>query len=164
MDVLRVLGLLRDLAHDRDIATVALDHLPHHRNDAARGSTAKAQIMDVAFSIEAKPTVRRDRPGKLKLTCRKDRPSFIGKGTEQWFDIGDGNGGLPITPCQPEQEHGISDRQAAILVALEKHDESDPGVPLSQNAVLKLAGVKKGSQFESAYTNWLLMGRSSAKQ
>lgn len=71
-DALTALQPMRDLAH-RGVTTIAIDHLPHHREDAARGSTAKGQITEVAFSIQARPPVTRTTPGKLKLVCRKDR-------------------------------------------------------------------------------------------
>lgn len=148
MDVIRTLGMLRNVAHDRGIGAVALDHLPHHRNDAARGSTAKAQIMDVAFSVEALPPVRRDRAGKLKLVCRKDRPSLIGKGAETWLSIGDGEGGLPIAPMAETERAKLSDTQVEIVSALQSYAEAHPVDPkLSGKSVLKLVGITGGRRY-----------------
>lgn len=150
-DVVRTLGMMRNVAHDRGIACVALDHLPHHRTDAARGSTAKAQIMDVAFSIEAMPPVRRDSPGKLKLTCRKDRPSLIGKGAETWLSIGDGAGGLPIRELDRAEDAGSwSDLQVGMLEELRKHHEATGGEDIGVTALLALVGVTSGRKFASA--------------
>lgn len=149
-DVLRTLSVLRNVAHDRNIATVAIDHLPHHRTDAARGSTAKAQIADVAFSIEASPPVRRDRPGKLKLTCRKDRPSLIGKGRELWLRIGDGEGGLPIVPVEVEQSKW-DDTAVALISALQTWNDENPGEEIGTTALIKLAGFPtSGRKFMQA--------------
>lgn len=151
MDVIRTLGMLRNVAHDRGIAAVALDHLPHHRNDAARGSTAKAQIMDVAFSIEALPPVRRERAGKLKLVCRKDRPSMIGKGTETWLSIGDGEGGLPIAPLDREAEQGTwSETQVGLISKLTDWCEDNPGQDIGVTPLLALLGVTGGRKFAEA--------------
>jgi hypothetical protein len=158
-DVLRTLSVLRNIAHDRDIATVAIDHLPHHRSDAARGSTAKAQIADVAFSIEASPPVRRDQAGKLKLTCRKDRPSLIGKGRTIWLRIGDGEGGLPIVPIEVE-ESKWDETAVALISALQTWNDDNPGEEIGTTALIKLAGFPtSGRKFTQASAALVALSR-----
>jgi hypothetical protein len=146
-DALIVLAPLRDLAHREDgPAVIAADHLPHARDNAARGTTAKGALTDVAFQVETPHPVTRTRTGDIKLTCRKDRPSLIGKGTELWHTVGDGEGGLPIkriaTPGDLRDE--LSEDGASMILGLERYATAHEGREwLSRPKVYDQCGLSK---------------------
>jgi hypothetical protein len=146
-DALIVLAPLRDLAHRADgPAVIAADHLPHARDNAARGTTAKGALTDVAFQVETPHPVTRTRAGDVKLTCRKDRPSLIGKGSELWHTVGDGEGGLPIkriaTPGDLTDQ--LSEDGAAMIVKLGNFATANPDNPwLSKEKVYDVCGLAR---------------------
>jgi len=146
-DTLKALAPLRDLAHtEGGPAVVTADHLPHARDNASRGTTAKGALSDVAYSVETPHPVRRDAAGDIKLVCRKDRPSLIGNGSEIWFTIGDGQGGLPIaridTPGKLTDD--LSEDGATMIVRLEDYAERNPSNPwLSKEKVYDLCPFAK---------------------
>ena len=152
-DTLKALAPLRDLAHrPNGPAVIAADHLPHARDNAARGTTAKGALVDVAFQVETPHPVTRDRAGDIKLTCRKDRPSLIGKGSEVWFTVGDGNGGLPIRHIETPGKltDGLSEDGASMIVRLQAYAEDNPRNPwLSTEATFKQAGLAKSRKREA---------------
>jgi AAA domain len=151
-DTLIALAPLRDLAHaENGPAVLIADHLPHARESAARGSTAKGALIDVAFQVETPHPVTRVQAGDIKLTCRKDRPSLIGMRSEIWHTVGDGAGNLPIQRIETPGRitDAFSEDQAAMIVGLEKHAEANPGNPwLSREATLMAAGLGKSQKRE----------------
>lgn len=146
-DTLIVLAPLRDLAHSEDgPAVIAADHLPHARDNAARGSTAKGALTDVAYQVETPHPVTRERPGDIKLTCRKDRPSLLGKGSEIWHTVGDGEGNLPIRRIATPGDLGaeLTDDGATMLIKLEAYANANPDNPwLSRPKVYDACGLAK---------------------
>ena len=84
-----------------------------------------------------------ERMGRLKFTCRKDRPARVGVGTELWYSIGSGEGDrrLPIEPIEKPGEPGLNAYQSAAIKALRTRAEQHPDDAwLSEKPVSKLAG------------------------
>jgi hypothetical protein len=155
-DALTALAPLRDLAHQEDgPAVIVADHLPHARDNAARGSTAKKALDDVSYQVETPHPVTRTQAGDIKLTCRKDRPSRIGKNTEIWFTVGDGAGNLPIQRIQTPGKitDDLSEDGVKMIVALEKYAEKNPGNPwLTERSAIKEAGLVRTKKREDELT------------
>ncbi len=81
----------------------------------ARGASTKDADADLTYRFDATEPPTRTSVGKLRVVCQKDRESARGEGWndsrhsrfgERWYDVGDGAGGLPITPAdQPSEAH-----------------------------------------------------------
>jgi hypothetical protein len=96
-----------------------------------RGAGAKLADTDVNWYVEASERFDRDHAGRIRLTNHKDREGVLA--AELQFAIGDGQGGLPITPVEAGQDTGVSGLRSAVVAALAEH--SSPEKPLSQRQV-----------------------------
>jgi hypothetical protein len=133
-------------------ATVVIDHTGVS-GGRARGSTAKGQAVDVELDFTLASPLRRDHIGKLEVVCRKDRTTEIGLGRKWAYEIGDGDGGLPISEADPNALSDPSDAWgevgAKLREALRKHDLAarDAGADdrsITQSALCDRAGITKG--------------------
>jgi hypothetical protein len=131
-----VIGLKR-----RGATVVVIDHPTKDQKASnpyvGRGAGAKADDADLAYFTVAEEPFKRDRIGKVRVVCHKDRESVIGTGGlwrpskdsdlgEQWFQVGDAQGGLPVLPI--EQPDPVKD---------------DGGVPKVERMVNAMAGAMR---------------------
>jgi hypothetical protein len=136
-DSLKVLGPLSALAQ-QGTAVIVLGHPGHSDATRERGSSAKGPAVDVRYQVQTAPPVTLDRIGKIKLTCRKDRPAFVGVNSEIWYSIGSGEGDrrLPIEQIEKPGEGGLNAFQSELLNALrdytDKHPEQSPMLTLGK--------------------------------
>lgn len=92
---------------------------------AGRGTGAKAFGADFVWYVERFEKFAPDRVGKIKLTLHKDRegvlPDLLG------FEVGDGHGGLTLTPIDPPKGSPIDDQAIeAVTNVLEQDGWSSP--------------------------------------
>jgi hypothetical protein len=158
-DARRLLSIMRAVSRQGNApAVITIDHTGV-AGMRARGSTAKGQAVDVEFEFALTTKLTRAQAGKLVLSCRKDRTSDIGNGTKLAFDIGDGNGALPVVAADPNTDNSDPWGQvgAALREALRQYnrDARDAGAAdhtVAQEKLCELAGIPQGKQREQAKT------------
>jgi hypothetical protein len=88
------------VAREHAAAVVVVDHLPKIENGSryARGSSAKLQIVDVAFLVEAIRPFSRQQDGLLTLTVAKDRRGYLHRRHDVRVLVEDGQMAIEVTP------------------------------------------------------------------
>lgn len=75
----------------------------------ARGASTKDADADLTYRFDATEPPTRTSTGMLRVVCQKDREAARGDGWsdsrysrfgERWYTVGDGAGGLPISPAE----------------------------------------------------------------
>jgi hypothetical protein len=158
-DALKVLGPLSDYAHGKQDrpgpAVIVLGHPGHGDASRERGSSAKGPAVDVRYQVTACPPVTPERAGRLKFTCRKDRPAQVGVGTELWAAIGSGESDrkLPIDWVDAPGKEGLNAYQGAAIKAMREHAEINPSdvVGRSEKTISKDAGYGRATK----HVDWL---------
>jgi len=109
----------------------------------ARGAGSKLADTDVSWYVEAIHNFDRETVGKVELTRKKDREGRLPERLA--FEVGDGDGALPVRQVEIENEESRNEREAGlrgkVLAALQEH--STPEQPLSGNQIVQLAHGRK---------------------
>jgi energy-coupling factor transporter ATP-binding protein EcfA2 len=109
----------------------------------ARGAGSKLADTDVSWYVEAVHNFDRETVGKVELTRKKDREGRLPERLA--FEVGDGNGALPVRQVEIENEESQGKREAGlrgrVLAALQEH--STPEQTLSGNQIVQLVHGRK---------------------
>jgi adenylylsulfate kinase-like enzyme len=91
-------------AKKHGLTVVVIDHITKTGQDSqyARGAGTKEADTDVHWRAIKVTEFDRNNAGVVQLVRKKDREGFFPQA--QWFAVGDGAGGLPVTPCDPPTE------------------------------------------------------------
>jgi hypothetical protein len=125
-------------AREAGATVIVVDHVPKGATRSTpypRGAGAKLADTDAHWYVEAAERFDREHAGKLQLTNHKDREGVLAP--ELYFDVGDGEGRLPITAAKAEGSPG-SGLDDAVIATLAKHAPAEDDA-ISQNQVEKLA-------------------------
>lgn len=133
-------------AREAGATVIVIDHVIKGATKAtpyARGAGSKLADTDVMWYVERIKPFDRATVGKLELTRSKDRIGCLPEAVA--FEIGDGQGGLPLKVVEVDDEGNRSLRAAGIrgrvLSALEEH--SSPEKKLSGRQVVALTTGKE---------------------
>lgn len=88
-----------------DLPMVVIDHVTKSdKGDSryARGAGAKLADTDVNYKLTVLDPFTRDHAGMVELRQTKDRFGYVP--VAQWLKIGDGNGRLPVVPCDGPED------------------------------------------------------------
>lgn len=91
-------------AKQHHLVLVVIDHISKGAQESrySRGAGSKQADTDVHWRAIKVTEFDRNNAGCVMLVRKKDRPGIFPQA--QWFAVGDGAGGLPVTPCDPPQE------------------------------------------------------------
>lgn len=104
---------------DAGVAILVLDHVPKSGKGGPRGASSKVAKMDVQWELEVNKRFSRDRTGKIKLTCNKDRESWLPKTV--MFSFGGGVFARSTDKGEkPDSETGLSENGQKIYDAMRK--------------------------------------------
>lgn len=88
-------------AKQHGLALVVIDHISKGARESnyARGAGSKQADTDVHWRAIKITDFDRNNAGCVQLVRKKDREGYLPAAL--WFAVGDGKGGLPVTPCDP---------------------------------------------------------------
>lgn len=91
-------------AKKHGLTVIVIDHITKTGQDSqyARGAGTKEADTDVHWRVIKVTEFDRNNAGCVMLVRKKDREGYFPQA--QWFAVGDGQGGLPVTPCDPPEE------------------------------------------------------------
>jgi hypothetical protein len=94
---------------DHQIPIVIIDHISKGGglSEYSRGAGAKHADEDVQWRINKVEEFNRKQAGLIHVENKKDREGFLG--FDLYFKVGDGQGGLPLTPTTGPSEGGDDD-------------------------------------------------------
>jgi hypothetical protein len=112
-------NLVLKLTNTQDATVAVIDHMPKtgtSRSRYARGSGAKAADADVSWFVEKASEFNRRQKGRIEVTLWHDRDGEMSDG--HVFEIGDGDGGLPVVRVNAEahsEETALMAQAAEVL-------------------------------------------------
>lgn len=116
---------------DAGATVLVIDHVTKgatKTNPYPRGAGSKLADADMVWFVGKTKPFARDRVGAIELTnTGKDREGMMPKAVA--FEVGDGNGRLPLTRTEVEESDGPSKRdarlRAKVQAKLEEHSSAD---------------------------------------
>jgi hypothetical protein len=100
-------------AKQHHLALLIIDHVSKGSTSAyARGAGAKQADTDVHWRVQTVTKFKRDSAGMVVLRNSKDREGFFPE--IQWFAVGDGQGNLPVTPCEQPTEAELAESAPVV--------------------------------------------------
>ena len=100
-------------AKQHHLPLVIIDHVTKATTKGsiwARGAGAKKADSDVHWRVETHTAFDRQTVGIVGLRRAKDREGFFP--AAHWFNVGDGQGGLPVVPCEEPPEKLAPDTES----------------------------------------------------
>lgn len=94
------------------VSTLMIDHVGHGDKTRQRGTSAKLQQTDVAYSFEVAVPWSRDAEGAVKLTCRKMRDGYFA--VEEI---------VAVAVVQPQKTAGVDPEKRHVKITLLPPDE-----------------------------------------
>lgn len=92
----------------RGMPAIVIDHVVKQATEQtrySRGAGSKLADADVAWFVKAETPFNRTTVGTISVHQQKDREGFLP--FTNWYQIGDGDGGLPVLPIEGPQDEVV---------------------------------------------------------